>query len=84
MTRQNMKQDQPHIATPGIDVGTYDIDDIGRLSIWDAAGQVEYHVTHGMFLGSKNSVAVVVYNLKESNAYEVTSALMNALAKTNT
>ncbi|XP_072046623.1 death-associated protein kinase dapk-1-like [Amphiura filiformis] len=65
----NTKQMHAYIPTPGIDVGTYEIEDVGTLSIWDAAGHIEYHVTHGMFLGSQNSLVVLVYNLKEPNAY---------------
>ena len=32
--------------------GTYNDNNVDRLAFWDAAGQVEYHVTHGKFLGS--------------------------------
>ena len=34
-------------------MGTYDVDDVGRLSSMDATGQIEHHVTHSMFLGSR-------------------------------
>ena len=34
-------------------MGTYDVNDVGRLSLWDATGQIEYHVTHRKFLGSR-------------------------------
>ena len=34
------------------DNGTYNDNDVHRLSLWDAAGQVEFHLTHGKFLGS--------------------------------
>ena len=62
---------QLYIPTPGIDVGTYDVYDVGRLSIWDAAGHIEYHVSHGMFLGSRNTIATVIYDLKEADAAKV-------------
>ena len=34
-------------------MGTYDVNDVGRLSLWDATGQIEYHVTRTKFLGSR-------------------------------
>ena len=68
---------QPYIPTPGIDVGTYNINRVGRLSIWDAAGHIEFHFTHGLFLASRNSMAVVVYNLKHDDAVEVSYAFKN-------
>ena len=49
------KTDPSHIPSPGIHVETHDIQGIGRVCIWDAAGH-EFHMTHGMFLGSKNSM----------------------------
>ena len=54
-------------------MGSYDVDGVGRLSIWDAAGHIEYHMTHGMFLGSANSIAVVVYDLNEKDAVQVSA-----------
>ena len=44
----------------GIDVGTYAIDGIGRLSIWDTAGHIEFHITHGMFLGGKKRTTLTL------------------------
>ena len=34
-------------------VETYDIEGVGCVCIWDAVGQIEFHITHGMFLGVK-------------------------------
>ena len=62
-----------YVPTPGIDVGAYDVNDVGRLSIWDAAGHIEYHVSHGMFLGSRNTIATVIYDLNEEDAAKVSA-----------
>ena len=35
------------------DIGTYDVDDVSRLSLWEATGHLEYHVTHSKLLGSR-------------------------------
>ena len=35
------------------DIGTYDVDDVSRFSLWEATGHIEYHVTHRKFLGSR-------------------------------
>ena len=69
--QQSQEVSQLYIPTPGIDVGTYDVHDVGILSIWDAAGHIEYHVSHGMFLGSRNTIATVIYDLKEADAAKV-------------
>ncbi|XP_072048644.1 uncharacterized protein [Amphiura filiformis] len=53
-----------YIPTPGIDIGTYKVDDVGPLCIWDTAGHIEFHITHSLFLGSENAMAVVVYDLR--------------------
>ena len=36
---------------------------VGTLCVWDCAGHIEYHVTHGMFLGSENAMGLVVYDI---------------------
>ncbi|XP_072044415.1 death-associated protein kinase dapk-1-like [Amphiura filiformis] len=51
--------------TPGIDVSRETVEGAGTFLIWDCAGQVEYSVTHGMFMGSAQSIFVVIYNLLE-------------------
>ncbi|XP_072045771.1 uncharacterized protein [Amphiura filiformis] len=53
-----------YIPTPGIDIGTHEVDSVGPLCIWDTAGQIEFHITHSLFLGSENAMAVVVYDLR--------------------
>ena len=72
--QQSNEESHSYIPTPGIDVGSYDVDGVGRLSIWDAAGHIEYHMTHGMFLGSRYSIAAVVYDLQEEHAVKVNVA----------
>ena len=54
----------PYTPTPGINIGLYEVEELGELCIWDTAGQTEYHITHSMFLGSENAMAVVVYDLR--------------------
>ena len=58
----------PYVPTPGIDIATVEVDNIGTLCVWDCAGHIEYHVTHGMFLGSENAMAVVAYDIRNSRA----------------
>ncbi|XP_072040113.1 uncharacterized protein [Amphiura filiformis] len=53
-----------HIPTPGVNVTPKHIRDVGDFVIWDMAGQIEYHVTHAMLLGSSCGVFVVVFNMK--------------------
>ena len=56
--------DKTYILTPGIDIGNYEVVGVGPLCIWDTAGQIEFHVTHSMFLGSENAMAVIAYDLR--------------------
>ncbi|XP_072015116.1 uncharacterized protein [Amphiura filiformis] len=60
------KKEYAYTPTPGIDIGTYEVDDVGPLCIWDTAGHIEFHITHSLFLGSENAMAVVVCDLQES------------------
>ena len=65
----NKKQDEgeseEYTRTPGIDVTKESVKGVGQLRLWDCAGQLEYSVTHGMFLGSGQSLFIVAYNLQE-------------------
>ncbi|XP_072043046.1 uncharacterized protein [Amphiura filiformis] len=54
-----------YTRTPGIEVGRESVRGVGEFIVWDCAGQIEYSVTHGMFLGSAQSIFVVIYNLLE-------------------
>ena len=55
---------QTYFRTPGINIGNYEVVGVGPLCIWDTAGQIEFHVTHSMFLGSENAMAVIAYDLR--------------------
>ena len=57
-------QKTTYTPTPGIDIGNYEVAHVGPLCIWDTAGQIEFHVTHSMFLGSENAMAVISYDLR--------------------
>ncbi|XP_072042915.1 death-associated protein kinase dapk-1-like [Amphiura filiformis] len=59
------KETDEYEKTPGIDVERKVVKGVGQAVIWDCAGQMEYSVTHGMFLGPAQSIFVVVYNLLE-------------------
>ena len=54
-----------YIRTPGIDVTKKSVKGVGQFRIWDCAGQIEYSVTHGMFLGSSQSGFVVLYDIAQ-------------------
>ncbi|XP_062499994.1 uncharacterized protein LOC134177236 isoform X2 [Corticium candelabrum] len=48
--------------TIGINVMTVDIPGVGRLSVWDYAGQGQFHKTHGLFFSS-NSFFILLVSL---------------------
>ncbi|XP_072041094.1 uncharacterized protein [Amphiura filiformis] len=50
------------IPTPGIKVKEKTIGGAGSFMIWDTAGQVEFHITHAMLLGTGRGVFFVVYS----------------------
>ncbi|XP_072044494.1 death-associated protein kinase 1-like isoform X2 [Amphiura filiformis] len=55
-----------YTPTPGIAVERKLVGPTGQLvSVWDCAGQMEYRVTHGMFLGAQNAIFLVVYDLSK-------------------
>ncbi|XP_072019729.1 death-associated protein kinase 1-like isoform X2 [Amphiura filiformis] len=54
-----------HVRTPGIHVKEKCIRGAGTFVIWDMAGQIEYHVTHAMMLGSSRGLFILVYNASE-------------------
>ncbi|XP_072044177.1 uncharacterized protein [Amphiura filiformis] len=62
-----------YTRTPGIEVGRESVRGVGEFIVWDCAGQIEYSVTHGMFLGSAQSIFVVIYNLLELLAGNMSS-----------
>ena len=63
----------PHDATPGIEIQTLNIPQVGKFCTWDCAGQSEYHVTHGMFLGSSNSIFLLVYDITAEKQHKQVS-----------
>ena len=48
--------------TPGINVKERRVSGAGSFMIWDTAGQVEFHVTHAMLLGTNRGIFICVYN----------------------
>ncbi|KAL6062523.1 Pleckstrin y domain [Balamuthia mandrillaris] len=55
------KSKEPNIATDGIDIATFEDEDV-QYNAWDFAGQDLYQVTHQFFL-SKRAIYVLVFNL---------------------
>ncbi|XP_070546715.1 serine/threonine-protein phosphatase 6 regulatory ankyrin repeat subunit B-like isoform X2 [Ptychodera flava] len=51
--------------TPGIDVGKVHISKVGKFSMWDFAGQVEYYVTHNMFLRAESAVFLLHFDITD-------------------
>ena len=61
--------DVPYAMTPGIDVTKQSVSDAGKFVIWDCAGQQEYAITHGMFLGGlEHSIFLVLYDLAKQTS----------------
>ena len=64
--------DAEYKRTPGIDVSQQSIPDAGKFVIWDCAGQTEYSITHGMFLGAiAHSIFLVLYDLAVEESKQV-------------
>ncbi|XP_038047951.1 death-associated protein kinase dapk-1-like [Patiria miniata] len=57
-------------ATPGIELCKQYVPGAGNFAFWDCAGQLEYHVTHAMFLGAQNCIYLLVYDVTKSNHLE--------------
>ena len=49
--------------TIGINVMTVYIPGVGWLSLWDYAGQKQFHKTHGLFFSSSNSIFMLLVSL---------------------
>ena len=70
--RPRSNKDADHIPTPGIDVSQQSVSDAGEFVIWDCAGQKEYSITHGMFLGAiSHSIFLVLYDLTTPESQQV-------------
>ena len=52
--------------TYGMTVQRVTIPNAGSFSIWDFSGMKEYYVTHEQFLRMRNSIASVVFSLRDS------------------
>ncbi|XP_072043296.1 death-associated protein kinase dapk-1-like [Amphiura filiformis] len=63
--REDDDDDYEYERTPGIDVSKKTVEGAGSFIFWDCAGQLEYFVTHGMFMGSAQSIFVVMYDIPE-------------------
>ncbi|XP_072042076.1 uncharacterized protein [Amphiura filiformis] len=50
------------IPTPGIKVKEKTIGGAGHFMIWDTAGQIEFHITHAMLLGTGRGIFIAVYS----------------------
>ncbi|XP_072042725.1 uncharacterized protein [Amphiura filiformis] len=57
-----IRHHENRIPTPGIEVEEKTIGGAGSFMIWDTAGQVEFHITHAMLLGTGRGVFIVVYS----------------------
>ena len=70
--------DAEYIPTPGIDVSQQSVPDAGEFVIWDCAGQKEYSITHGMFLGAiAHSIFLVLYDVITPESKQVTEYFLN-------
>ncbi len=54
-----------YARTPGIDVTKQSVKGAGQFLFWDCAGQTEYALTHGMFLGVGQAIFIVTFDLQE-------------------
>jgi death-associated protein kinase len=66
-TREN-ERDEPERAdkrTVGIDVTTVNIPGVGRWSLYDHAGQKQFHKTHCLFFRASNSLFILLLSLVE-------------------
>jgi hypothetical protein len=52
--------------TYGMTVQQVTVPSAGNFSIWDFSGMREYYVTHEQFLKMRNSIALVVFSLRDS------------------
>ena len=73
-------EDSDYIRTPGIDVSQQLVSDAGEFVIWDCAGQKEYSITHGMFLGAiSQSIFLVLYDLAVQESKQVTEYFLRII-----
>ncbi len=58
--------------TYGMTVQQVTIPNAGNFSVWDFSGMREYYVTHEQFLKMRNSIALVVFSLRDSLEKQLT------------
>ena len=61
--RQRDNPDCEFERTVGINVATVDIPGVGRFSLFDYAGQEQFHKTHGLFFSGANSFFILLISL---------------------
>jgi ankyrin repeat protein/signal recognition particle receptor subunit beta len=61
--RQRDHPDCQYERTVGINVSTVDIPYVGTFSVYDYAGQKQFHKTHGLFFSALNSLTILVISL---------------------
>ncbi|XP_070581720.1 death-associated protein kinase 1-like isoform X2 [Ptychodera flava] len=75
-TKKRSKEKAPasgadnYVRTPGIDVDKVHIYKVGTFSVWDFAGQVEYYITHNMFLRAENAIFLLLFNITDEPAIQ--------------
>ena len=52
--------------TYGMIVQQVTVPSAGNFSVWDFSGMREYYITHEQFLKMRNSIALVVFSLRDS------------------
>ncbi|XP_077996865.1 uncharacterized protein LOC144450164 isoform X2 [Glandiceps talaboti] len=68
ITKRNKETPPPprqddYVLTPGIDVSSADLPGVGKMCVLDYAGQSEFYITHSMFLGARNAVFAIVFEI---------------------
>ena len=66
MFKRERQRDDPTCEverTVGINVMTVDIPGVGRFSLFDYAGQKQFHKTHGLFFSALNSLIILLISL---------------------
>ena len=48
-------------------MGKESVKGAGTFVFWDCAGQIEYRLTHGMFLGVNKTIFVVLFDITKGN-----------------
>jgi death-associated protein kinase len=64
-TKEKQEDDptREYERTVGINVSTVDIPGVGRMSVYDHAGQKQFHKTHGLFFKASNAIFLLLVSL---------------------